>query len=192
MQSEWNQFTSETKQQVSHYLQISKNRQEAKHILSDLFDALPEDKFDLIATLRIIRSSKNKREMTVAGMMAFLWIYEIEYVKCLDAFCYLLIRNGHDLFDLLRKKYVKDLKDIGKVDVYTKLNFLEEHKFGLLRRPIDETLRNKIAHHDFIIDDSGKVLVDNKEIDVGERFNQLFRFENKIFEIYSSCLESFE
>lgn len=160
--------------------------------MSDLFDALPEDKFDLIATLRIIRSSKNKREMTVAGMMAFLWIYEIEYVKCLDAFCYLLIRNGHDLFDLLRKKYVKDLKDIGKVDVYTKLNFLEEHKFGLLRRPIDETLRNKIAHHDFIIDDSGKVLVDNKEIDVGERFNQLFRFENKIFEIYSSCLESFE
>jgi hypothetical protein len=189
MQSEWGQFTSETKKLISTYLQLAENREEAKLLISNLFGTPYEDKCDLIAVLRIIRSSNDKRERTVAGLMAFLWFYELGYVRCLDIFCYLLVGNGHDLFDTLRKKYAKDLKNIGKVDVYTKLNFLQEHKFGLLRRPNDETLRNKIAHHDFIIDDSDKVIMENKEIDVNERLNGLFRFDTKIIKIYSSCLD---
>jgi hypothetical protein len=136
----------------------------------------------------MIRSTNNNREAAVARMLAFLWMYEVDYVRCIDAFCYLLTENGHDLF--YRQKYVHGLKDIGMVDVYTKLNFLEEHNFALLRREEDEELRNKIAHHDFIIDSSGKVFIHNKEVNVGLRFNELSSFTHKVFETFCSCLDN--
>jgi hypothetical protein len=127
------------------------------------------------------------RETAVAGLLAFLWVYEVEYVKCVDAFCYLLTENGHDLF--YRNKYVHELEDIGKVDVYTKLNFLEEHNFGLLRREEDEMIRNKIAHHDFVIDESGKVFMHDKEVDIGSKFDELTSFTQKVHETFFSCLD---
>lgn len=157
----------------------------------DAFDEEPEHTADILATLRIIRSSNNKRETAVAGMLAFLWVYEVDYVRCIDAFCYLLTENGHDLFNALRQKYVHGLKDIGIVDVYTKLNFLKEHNFALLMREEDEMIRNKIAHHDFIIDNSGKVFIHDKEVDVGSKFNELHSFTHKVFVTFCSCLDEF-
>jgi hypothetical protein len=188
MQPDWEQFKSQTKKEITTFLQSTVNPSTAKHILSDLFKFEPEGKFDLFVTLRIIRSNRGKREASVARLMAFLWLYEIEYVQCLDVFCYLLISNGHDLFHTIRNKYVKSLNDVGRVDVYTKLNFLEEHGFGLLRRSIDMELRNKIAHHDFVIDDSGKTLVANKEVDVGARFEDLLSFDSQVYDVFSSFL----
>ena len=189
MEPDWEQFKSETKKQISTFLKLTKHKGIAKHVILDAFDKEPEHVMDILATLRIIRASNNKRETAVAGMLAFLWVYEVDYVRCIDAFCYLLAANGHDLFNVLRRKYVYGLKDIGIVDVYTKLNFLDEHNFGLLRRKEDEMLRNKIAHHDFIIDDSGKVFIDKKEVDVGSKFNELHSFTYKLFVTFCSCLD---
>lgn len=186
---EWERFKTETKKQTSTFLELTKNKGIAKHVILDAFDEGPEEGADILATLRIIRASNNKRETAIAGMLAFLWVYEVDYVSCIDAFCYLLTANGHDLFNVLRRKYVHGLKDIGIVDVFTKLNFLDEHNFGLLRREEDELLRNKIAHHDFIIDDSGKVFIDKKEVDVGSKFNELHSFTHKVFMTFSSCLD---
>jgi hypothetical protein len=188
MQPDWEQFKFQTNKEITTFLQSAENQTQAKQILMDLFNTEHEDKFDLIVTLRIIRSNSGKREAPVARMMAFLWLYEIDYVRCLDAFCYLLISNGHDLFHSIRNKYVKSLNDVGRVDVYTKLNFLEEHGFGLLKRSIDMELRNKIAHHDFVIDESGKAFVAKKEVDVGARFNDLLSFDHQVFLVFSSCL----
>jgi hypothetical protein len=144
---------------------------------------------DVIATLRIIRASSNQRETAVAGMLAFLWEFEDSYVSCVDAFSYLLVANGHDLFDIIHRKYVKSLEDIGNVDISTKLQFLEEHNFGIFKRTEDKTLRNKIAHHDFILNDSGKVLISNNVVDIGSRFNGLSSFTHKVFETFCSCLD---
>ncbi len=188
MQPDWEQFKSQTKKEITAYLQSTENKPQAKHLLMDLFDEEIEEHKDIFATFLFIRSSANKRDAAVAGMMTYLWMYEVDYVRCLDAFCYLLIANGHDLFQALHHKYVKSLDDIGRVDVYTKLNFLEDHGFGLLNRPADMVLRNKIAHHDFVIDDSGKVFVAKKEVDVGESFNELSSFVHQVFLAYCSCL----
>ncbi len=189
MELDWEQFKSETKKQISTFLELTKQKGIAKHVILDLFDKEPEYQADILATLRIIHTNKNNRETAVAGMLAFLWVYEVDYVSCVDAFCCLLIANGHDLFDILRHKYVYGLKDIGKVDVFTKLKFLDEHKFGLLRREEDEILRNKIAHHDFIIDASGNVLINKKLVDVGSRFNELSSFEHRVVVTFCSCLD---
>ncbi len=189
LEQDWEQFKSETKTQLSIFLKCSEFGDSAKHVILDAFDTEPEHTFDILATLRIIRESNNAREIAVAGMLAFLWEYEVNYVLCLDAFCYLLIENGHDLFNVLRQKYVHGLKDIGIVDVYTKLKFLKEHNFGILSREEDQILRNKIAHHDFIIDNSGKVFINNKVVDVGLRFNELSSFTRKVFETFCSCYD---
>jgi hypothetical protein len=121
-------------------------------------------------------------------MLAFLWEYEGNYISCVDAFCFLLITNGHDLLDIIRRKYVKSLEEIGDVDVYTKLRFLEEHDFGIFKREKDRVLRNKIAHHDFRIDDSGKVHIDNEVVDMSERFEELGSFDSKVSTILAEHL----
>lgn len=190
MEPDWEQFKTETKKQLSVYLGLMKDKAVAKHIILDAFDKEPEHVDDILTTLHIIRKTNNKRETAVAGMLAFLWIYEVEYVACLDAYCYLLTENGHDLFNSQRQKYVHGLKDIGMLDVYTKLKFLGEHNFGLLKREEDEMIRNKIAHHDFIIDTSGKVLINRKEVDVGSKFNELNSFTSKVFETFCTCLDA--
>lgn len=188
MQPDWEQFKAHTKEQITLYLKSAENKPQARHLLMDLFDKDPESEYDVSATLHLIHSTPNKRDAAVVGMMAYLWMYEVDYVRCLDAFCYLLISNGHDLFHSLRNKYVKSLDDIGRVDVYTKLNFLEEHSFGLLKRPEDMALRNKIAHHAFVIDHSGKVFIAKKEVEVGEKFNNLVGFQHQVFLAYCSGL----
>jgi hypothetical protein len=122
-------------------------------------------------------------------MLAFLWEYEGNYVSCIDAFCFLLITNGHDLFDLIRRKYVKSLEEIRNVDVSIKLTFLEEHNFGIFKREKDRMLRNKIAHHDFQLDDSGNVQISDAVVDCGSRFNELSSFNSKVFKTLYSCLD---
>jgi len=122
-------------------------------------------------------------------MLAFLWEYEGNYVSCVDAFCFLLVTNGHDLFDLIRRKYVKSLEEIGNVDIFTKLTFLEEHNFGIFKREKDRVFRNKIAHHDFLLNNSGKVQINNEVVDIGLRFNELSSFNSKVFKTLYSCLD---
>ena len=184
---EWSKFKTETKKQLATFVKCSEFGDTAKHVILDAFDKEPEHTADILATLRIIGASNNAREIAVAGLLVFLWEYEVNYVLCIDAFCHLLIANGHDLFNGLRQKYVHGLKDIGIVDVHTKLNFLKEHNFGILSREEDQMLRNKIAHHDFIIDDSGKVFINNKVVDVGSRFNELSCFIHRVFETFCHC-----
>lgn len=189
METEWEKFISETKNQISTFLGKGKDQGTAKHVMVDAFEEEPDCVRDILATFNLRRLSNNERENTVAGLLSFLWVYEVEYGRCIDAFCYLLTENEHDLFFPLRQKYVHGLEEIGKVDVYTKLNFLKEHKFGLLERKEEQEIRNKIAHHDFIIDNSGKVFIAGKEVDIGSKFNALTSFTHKVFVTFCSCLE---
>jgi len=185
---EWQQFRTEIKKQFSTFKELPEYRDRAKHILLDAFDKNGEYSMDVIAVLRLIRESKSERATAVAGMLAFLWEYEGNYMSCIDALCYLLIANGHDLLDVIRRKYVKSLEDIRGVDASAKLNFLKEHNFGLLNREEDKKIRNKIAHHYFMLNDSGRVLINNKSVDVGSRFNELSSFTHRVFETFCSCL----
>jgi hypothetical protein len=187
METDWEKFMSETKNQISTFLEKKKDKGIAKHVIVDAFENEPDAVRDILATFHLIRSSNNERASAVAGLLAFLWAYEVEYGRCIDAFCYLLTENGHDPF--FRQKCVHGLEEIGKVDVYTKLNFLKEHKFGLLERKEEEEIRNKIAHHDFVIDNSGKVSIKGKEVDISLKFNELTSFTHKVFMAFCSCLD---
>ena len=186
MEHDWEKFKTETKKQLSTFVKSSEH---TKHVILDTFDRKHDHTMDVLATLRIIRASNNQRETAVAGMLAFLWEFEGSYVSCVDAFCYMLVANGHDLFDIIHRKYAKSLEDIGNLNISTKLQFLEEHNFRIFKRTEDKTLRDKIAHHDFKLDNSGKVLINNNVVDIGSRFSGLCSFTHKVFETFCSCLD---
>ena len=120
-------------------------------------------------------------------MMAFLWEYEGSYMTCIDAYCDLLVSNGHDIYDIFHYRYAKTLEEIAEVTISIKLKFLEEHNFGIFKRKEDEKLRNKIAHHDFTVDNSGKVRIKEQEVDFSSRFSELIDFTKKVFETFCSC-----
>lgn len=189
VEQDWEQLKAETKKQLLIFVKLPEHGDFAKHVILNTFDRINDPTMDVLATLRIIHGNNNKRETAVAGLLAFLWEFEGSYVTCIDAFCYLLVANGHDLFDIIHRKYVKSLDDIGNVNISTKLQFLEEHNFGIFRRKEDKNLRDKIAHHDFILNDSGEVRINRKLYDVGSRFDELTGFTHKVFTTFCSCLD---
>ena len=133
-----------------------------------------------------------KRGETKAVLMAsFLWISESYYVFCVDFFCSLLVFNGHDLFDLVKRKYVASPKDIGDVDVSTKLKFLEAHNLGILTREQDRKLRNKIAHYDFSVDRFARIKVDGVMINITQRGTDLLGFTGKAMDTFYECLKEY-
>lgn len=186
---EWEKFKTETKKLVSTFLASSNYSNTAKHEILDILDGMSESHHEIITILSIINSSKNQKEIAVAGMLAFLWEFEGNYVSCVDAFCYLLVANRHDLFDIIRRKFVHSIEDIGNVDISTKLDFLEEHDFGILRRTEDKRLRNKIAHHDFQLDNSGRLQIDNRLVDIESRLDDIHFFAHRVFEIFMNCFK---
>lgn len=96
--------------------------------------------------------------------------------------------NGHDLFNSFKRKYAVSFADIGEVDVATKLGFLEEHNFRVFNRKKDRELRNKIAHHDFLLDETGKIKIDGVEVNVLSRHQDLMNFVAKVLLTFCDCL----
>ena len=97
--------------------------------------------------------AKGKGNVTeLAWMAMYLWEYEGNFTFCINFLCFLLISNGHDLFE---RKYVKTFEEIEKVGTYAKTNFLVAHGLTMFdenKNPdIKEMreLRNNIAHYKF-------------------------------------------
>jgi hypothetical protein len=69
----------------------------------------------------------------------------------------------------------------------TKLKFLKTHNFSLLDRPKDKKLRNKLAHHDFLLTRDGRLMVDNVEVKIMERLVALLNFTADVNNIIAKC-----
>jgi hypothetical protein len=93
------------------------------------------------------------------------------------------VLNGHDLLDLIKRKYVTTMKEIADVDSSTKLSFLKEHKFGMIVREQDKKLRNKIAHGEYTLSNDGKLEIDGKDVNIGSRLLEILEFGSKAEEI---------
>ena len=135
------------------------------------------------------KKSLSLRQSSILIMAGFLWKYEGTYMLCVDVLCYILIANGHDLFNPIKRQYVESLEEIGEVDQSTKLKFLERHDFGMLIRKQDQKLRNKIAHHEYSFDDAGYVRLGNENINIFSRFSDFAVFAGDAFIILCECLE---
>ena len=105
----------------------------------------------------------------------------------IDEICCLLIINGHDLFDVFRSKYACSFEDVTNVSSSIKLKFLEAYDLKILDRTQDRKLRNKLAHHDFLLDNGGILRVDGVEVNIMQRSIDLLNFTTEIANTLAEC-----
>ena len=60
---------------------------------------------------------------------------------------------------------------------------------GLIVRKQDQKLRNKIAHHDFKIDEKGNVIVNDRIVQIIDRFNEFSIFQTHFFLILKNVMK---
>ena len=89
---------------------------------------------------------------------------------------FLLMQNGHDLYDPRDMKFVDSYKKLGKIDLFIKLQFLERHGFTFITQAIDRNLRNCITHLEYTVSDDGTIIDernDEKIIDIEQKMHLL-------------------
>jgi hypothetical protein len=179
VEPEWEQFKSALREQLLIYMKsprFKNNVEETGRLRIEMQKHLK----DINALLNLAKRTNDRREIAIVHMTVFLWNYEIVYMYYVDFLCHLLTTNGHDLYDPFKQKYADSFADIGEIDAATKLRFLEEHNFRVFKRKKDRELRNKIAHYDLLLDETGKVKIDDVEIDVRKRNIDLLEFIEKV------------
>ena len=159
---------------------------EVKQIFERIGNVFEHDKVNDIL-IELIKGTNEKQKKVPILMASYLWLYQGAYTFCIDFFCYLLIKNGHDLFDPFNKEYVFSFKEIQTVETATKLKFLKCHNLEIFDRKEDKKLRNKIAHHDFVLDNSGMLKIDGKNIDIVEKHMNLLDFIVTVFQVYDNA-----
>ena len=80
--------------------------------------------------------------------------------------------------------HVSRLKDVHKLNLSYKLEFLDAHKLGFVSKIVNRNLRNMIAHLSFTITEDGTIRgSDNKEINVD---TEIEAFWNRVEEIIAT------
>jgi hypothetical protein len=172
----------------SHLLSIN-GLKEVKEIFERIENVFEHDKVNGVL-VEIIKGTTEMQKKVPILMANYLWLYEGAYTFCIDFFCSLLIKKGHDLFDPFNKEYVFSFKEIQTVETAIKLKLLKCPNLEIFYRKEDKKLRNKIAHHDFVLDDSGMLKIDGNNIDIGERLENLSEFIFTVFQVYDNAQKS--
>ncbi len=99
-----------------------------------------------------------EKQRSILNLYAYLSISEGIYSEAVQLLSFLLLENSHDLYDPRRMRFAKVYADLDKIDMFVKLQFLEEHRFKSVVRAFDRKLRNDIAHQKVIVEDNGDVV----------------------------------
>jgi len=125
--------------------------------------------FNNVDDIRIrLLQSKNlsPKENILLEVLLYLLLAEGVICNFLNFVSYLLVENGHDLFSQTNRGYVKaNMKEISKVEMSTKIKFLNHHGFRALTKEYDSTFRNNIAHHNYSIDETGNMWIKEELVD---------------------------
>ena len=126
---------------------------------------------------RLSKSQKlRKKESTLIQVLSYLIIAEGGVCNLLNYLSHLLVIMGHDLYSLTKRKYVKaDMEEIRKVEMSTKIKFLNNHGFRELTKDYDSTFRNDIAHHNYMVDDEGVLWVRGQPVDLRSKTDSLLK-----------------
>ena len=166
------------------------NHEIIRNKITDFLLANPTNNDDLRIFYNSYKSLKKSsdRDFYIISMACFLWKYESTYLLCIDALCYLLISTGHDLFNTMNREFVDSMDDINDVDISTKQRFLERHNFGLVCNKRYQRLRNKIAHHDYVFDENGRLHLGGEIINIADEYKEFLDFTCDIFTEIANAL----
>lgn len=137
--------------------------------------------------------SLSPRELTLIEVFSYLLLAEGIICTLLNFVSYLLVITGHDLYSLTKRKYVKEyLKEIEKVEMSTKIQFLNHHGFGVLTKEYDSTFRNDIAHHNYKVDKDGFLWVRGKSVDLTIKRRTLLKISHFVTESMMEMVKKVE
>jgi hypothetical protein len=172
------------------------NNEEIIDEIFDLWCTNTDNNKEVRTLTKFIKKRKDEYEFTLISLICFLWKYEGTYQLCINILCRLLIANDHDLFDSLNKRFVDSINDIIKVDIETKQKFLERHNIELIHMKKFQRLRNQIAHHNYMINDTGKLSLNSCVVDIFSEVNIFLQYTADLFSIigkeFPTCKDSSE
>ena len=154
------QFKYEVEKQLSI---LDKSQESKEHVIETLLDNFSAKMEGINIDVFISEfKPKNQGVRAILDMAMYLWEYEGRFSFCINILCFLLVSNGHDLYDD-RKKYIISFEDVESVGISRKCEFLTHHGFGMFDEKKNKNLkkfrelRNDVAHYKLIIRDGGKI-----------------------------------
>jgi len=119
--------------------------------MASVFHSLEE--FMELTTARIIP----KRTRLLVELFYYLGLSEGLLSQLVQSIALILMESGHDIYDPQRMKFVKNYRNLDKVSLFVKLQFIEAHGFKYLTKLYDRKLRNCVAHLRFNLNDDGTI-----------------------------------
>ena len=114
----------------------------------------------VLEILRLIITSKKftPKQQSLLLLFCYLEISEGVFSELIQLISFILIQNGHDIYDPQRMKFVKSYKELDRVPSFVKSQFIEEHELKFVPDVFDRELRNCIAHLEYIVKDDGAII----------------------------------
>jgi len=129
------------------------------------------------AILRFLESKGiGERNRAFLSLAIYLFLAEGAYASYMNFVCFMLVSQGHDLYNVFKRRFACSFKEIEGVNLETKEQFLKEHRLDLFKKGLNRKLRNAIAHYDFKIEDDGTISVKGEIIDINYELEQLLDF----------------
>jgi hypothetical protein len=152
---------------------------------------------DTIRTLKALSKlmtikGTSQYEKAVLCLALYLFLAEGAIASYMNFICFMLVSQGHDIYDFFDKKFACSFEEIAGVDIRTKEEFLKEHNLSLFNKGLDRKLRNAIAHCNFKVEDDGTIRVKGEKMDVVQKLQQGYAFMSFLHQATYSGLRKVE
>ena len=136
-----------------------KNPKQMNDFLDTFIDSFDDIRRGVDYATEVMSIEKvSEKQKSILLLYAYLSISEGIYCEAIQQLSFVLLENSHDIYDPRRMKFAKVCGDLDEIDMFVKLQFLEEHGFKSVVEAFDRKLRNAIAHQKIIVEDSGDIV----------------------------------
>lgn len=123
---------------------------------------------------------------SMAKMLTYLGLVESLGVTFMDMALMLLILNGKEMHTRgPHTKHVTSLRELQKLDLAYKQQFLKSHELYLFLKLVNRKLRNEIAHLKFRIQEDGTIeSSEGSKVDIDNVIERFWKTLNEIISIF--------
>jgi uncharacterized protein (UPF0335 family) len=165
-------------------LAVKPDTEEMKQFFEEIFEKTWYNLLNSLDMALLFNDSTKftPKQKALLSLYFYLNLVEGACAENIQVIVFLLIKNGHYIYDPRKMKYVETYRDLEKIDLYVKEQFLSAYGFGFCASVIDRELRNCIAHQDYVIFDDGKIknLKTGQMIDIEKKVHNVMMMNSLI------------
>ncbi|MDH5733666.1 MAG: hypothetical protein OEY88_07780 [Candidatus Bathyarchaeota archaeon] len=126
----------------------------------------------------IMSKEVTPKQMSILGLMCYLTLSEGCFSEAIQLISSILIENHHDLYHTERMRFVRSYKELDKVSLFVKLQFVELHGFKFVTNAYNRKLRNCIAHLTYTVEDDGTILNNRTGTKIENLWDKILKLQN--------------